>query len=257
MLLVLDIGNTQTSFGVFKDDKLIHHWRAETQISKTSDEYASFLFPLLIHEKINPTDCQGVAICSVVPPAEENFTRFCRYYLKKEPYVVSSEKPLNFSLQVENPSEVGADRLANTAFAISRMKLPAIVVDLGTATTFDVITRDQGYQGGIILPGVRMGAEALSKKTSLLPLIDVQFPQSVIGKNTTQCIQSGILFGYCELIDGLLGRLQTELGSKCEIALTGGLASLFHSRLKSSATLLPNLTLDGTYLLYQLDGGKK
>jgi len=253
VLLVLDIGNTQTSFGIFDRGKLTHHWRAETQIAKTADEYASFLFPLLAHARIPVEDCDGIAICSVVPPAEESFTYFCRQYLNKEPYLVSCQSKLNFSIEVETPSEVGADRLANTAYAIQNMKLPAIVVDLGTATTFDVVTADKGYQGGIILPGVRMGAEALSRRTSLLPLIDVQFPQTVIGKNTTQCIQSGILFGYCDVIDGLLERLQRELGCKCEIALTGGLAPLFHPRIKNASTLLPDLTLEGTSLLYRLN----
>lgn len=253
MLLVLDIGNTQTSFGIFNQNKLVHHWRAETQSSRTPDEYASFLFPLLNHVGIAASDCESVAICSVVPPVDENFASFCRIYLKKEPYRVAADSKLSFSLEVDTPNEVGADRLANAAYAVQHLPLPAIVVDLGTATTFDVITRDKGYQGGIILPGVRMGAESLSKRTSLLPLIDVKFPSSAIGKNTVSCIQSGILFGYCDAIDGLLNRLQKELGQSCEIALTGGVAPLFQSQLKSRTRLLPDLTLEGTVLLYQLN----
>jgi type III pantothenate kinase len=253
MLLVLDVGNTQTSFGVFKAGKLVQHWRAETQISKTVDEYASFLFPLMNHAGLDPLGCEGIAICSVVPPVEETFTRFCRHYLKQEPFRLSANSKLGFILRVDTPGEVGADRLANTAYAVQKLSLPAIVVDLGTATTFDVITQDKVYQGGIILPGVRMGAESLSSKTSLLPLIDVKFPPSVIGKNTTTCIQSGVLFGYCDAIDGLLDRLQKELNSHCDIALTGGLSSLFHSKLRAKTKLLPDLTLEGTAMLYQLN----
>ncbi|MFM8269070.1 MAG: type III pantothenate kinase [Pseudomonadota bacterium] len=255
MLLVLDVGNTQTSFGVFQSGKLIQHWRAETQISRTADEYASFLFPLMNHGGLSPNSCEGIAICSVVPPVEETFTSFCRQYLKREPFRLSAQSKLGFSIQVENPIEVGADRLANTAYAVRKLTLPAIVVDLGTATTFDVITQDKVYQGGIILPGVRMGAESLSSKTSLLPLIDVNFPDSVIGKNTITCIQSGVLFGYCDAIDGLLDRLQRELKTQCEIALTGGLSSLFHSKLKTKTKLLPDLTLEGTAMLYELNQG--
>lgn len=253
MLLVLDIGNTQTSFGVFKGDQLIQHWRTQTQISKTADEYASFLFPLMSHLGLEPSACEGIAICSVVPPVEETFSSFSLQYLKKNPFRLSSNSKLGFTLQVESPGEVGADRLANTAYAVQKLSLPAIVVDLGTATTFDVITQDKVYQGGIILPGVRMGAESLSTKTSLLPLIDVKFPSSVIGKNTISCIQSGVLFGYCDAIDGLLDRLQKELNEKCEIALTGGLSSLFHSKLRAKTKLLPDLTLEGTELLYRMN----
>lgn len=253
MLLVLDVGNTQTSFGVFKSGKLVQHWRAETYLSRTSDEYASFLFPLMDHAGLNPEEYEGVAICSVVPPVEETFTTFCRHYLRREPFRLSAASKMGFTIQVDNPTEVGADRLANTAYAVERLSLPAIVVDLGTATTFDVITRNKIYQGGIILPGVRMGAESLSSKTSLLPMIDISFPKTVIGKNTISCIQSGVLFGYCDAIDGLLDRLQKELGTQCEIALTGGLAALFHSKLRATTKLLPDLTLEGTAMLYQLN----
>lgn len=253
MLLVLDIGNTQTSFGVFKNNKLLHHWRAETHIAKTPDEYAAFLFPLVAHAGLASDVWEGVVICSVVPPVEETFTCFCKKYLHLEPFRISSQAKLNFSLNVESPLEVGADRLANSAYAVEALKLPAIVVDLGTATTFDVITADRVYQGGIILPGVRMGAESLSKRTSLLPLIDVKFPQTAIGKSTITCIQSGVLFGYCDAIDGLLNRLQKEVGEACDIALTGGVAPLFHNKLGAKSHLLPDLTLAGSLTLYQLN----
>ncbi|NBX93571.1 MAG: type III pantothenate kinase [Proteobacteria bacterium] len=253
MLLVLDIGNTQTSFGVFRGKELLHHWRAETQISKTVDEYASFLFPLLNHVGLAGEKWEGVAICSVVPPVEETFSAFCRKYLQTDPFKVNSKSKLGFSLNVESPLEVGADRLANSAYAVNHLKLPAIVVDLGTATTFDVITRDKVYQGGIILPGVRMGAESLSKRTSLLPLIDVKFPKWAIGKSTITCIQSGVLFGYCDAIDGLLDRLEKEVGEPCQTALTGGLACLFHKQLKKQCYLLPDLTLNGAFILYELN----
>jgi type III pantothenate kinase len=250
MLLVLDIGNSQTSYGIFKKDKLLHHWRAETKISRTADEYAAFLFPLLDNAGLSKTDWEGIAICSVVPPVEENFEIFCETYLKRKPFKISSTIKLGFGLNVEVPQEVGADRLANCAYAIKHMKLPALVVDLGTATTFDVISTTPAFEGGIILPGVRMGAESLSRKTSLLPIVDVKFPPSVIGKNTITCIQSGVLFGYCDAIDGLLKRLLKELPG-AEIALTGGVAPLFIENLSVKAKYLPNLTLEGTEILFR------
>jgi type III pantothenate kinase len=251
LLLAVDIGNSQTSFGVFQQGKLLHHWRLETKPSRTADEYAAFLFPLLDHAGLKNNSWEGIAICSVVPPVADNFENFCQAYLKRRPFHVTSHAKLGFRLNVEIPGEVGADRLANSAYAIRHLKLPAIVVDLGTATTFDVILKEKTYEGGIILPGVQMGADSLSRKTSLLPLVDVAFPPSVIGKNTITCIQSGVLYGYCDAIEGLLRRLQKEIGEPCDIALTGGVAPLIAKNLSVSTKLLPNLTLEGIEILYR------
>lgn len=253
MLLALDIGNTQISFGIFgADRKLKFHWRAETKLSRTEDEYASILFPLFQHFGVDAKALHGVAICSVVPPVNENFTLFCKHYLDLTPFTVEHSSKLGFSLNVDLPQEVGADRLANTAYAVTHLKLPAIVVDLGTATTFDIVTEKKVYEGGIILPGVRMGAESLSRRTALLPNVDVQFPKSVIGKNTVACIQSGVLWGYTDAISGLLERLKKEVPI-ASVVLTGGLAPLFHERLATQTMILPNLTLEGTEILYRLN----
>lgn len=251
MLLAVDVGNTQTSYGVFKDSKLVHHWRGETKAVRSVDEYASFLIPLFQNVGVSFKDFEGVVICSVVPSCNFNLKKFAETYIEKEPFFISHANRSSFSMGVDTPAEVGADRLANTAYAVKHLSLPAIVVDLGTATTFDVITKDKVYQGGIILPGISMGAEGLSRKTSLLPLVDTDFPNSVIGKNTVTCIQSGILFGYCDAIDGLLQRIQNELKSPCEIVLTGGIAPLIHRHLRASTQFLPNLTLEGTEILYR------
>ena len=251
MLLVIDIGNSQTSYGIFERSKLKYHWRGETQMARTADEYAAFLFPLFQQAKLSFSDLEGIAICSVVPSCDFNLQKFCELYLEKKPFFISSKNRLSFSIQVDTPSTVGADRLANSAYAVAHLKLPAIVVDLGTATTFDVISEKNVYEGGIILPGMAMGAESLSRKTSLLPLIHMRFPDSVIGKNTVTCIQSGILFGYCDSIDGLLSRLEKEIGKSCDIALTGGMAPLIHKQLKTKTQILPHLTLEGVEILYQ------
>jgi type III pantothenate kinase len=209
------------------------------------------LFPLLDHVGLRKNDWEGIAICSVVPPVSDTFEEFCRSYLKRHPFKVTSRAKLGFRINVEVPGEVGADRLANSAYAVQHMQLPAIVVDLGTATTFDVVSKQKTYEGGIILPGVQMGAESLSRKTSLLPLVDVAFPPSVIGKNTITCIQSGVLYGYCDAIEGLLKRLKKEIGEPCDVALTGGVSPLIAKSLSLPAKLLPDLTLEGIELLYR------
>ncbi len=253
MLLALDIGNSQTSYGIFENKKLLYHWRSESKPTRTADEYAAFLFPLLQNANLLKGPWEGIAICSVVPPVEQVFEVFCKQYLKMTPFKVRHEARLPFTLNVDMPQEVGADRIANTAYAVSHLNLPAIVVDLGTATTLDVITANKTYEGGAILPGIRMGFDSLSSKTSLLPMVDVGFPSSPIGKNTATCIQSGILFGYIDAIDGLVQRTEKQLGSKCDIALTGGLSELLSKHLKSKHRLLPNLTLEGIEILFQLN----
>lgn len=254
MLLAVDIGNSQTSFGVFSGNQLLHHFRAQTQLFKTSDQVASFLLPLFAHHQIGLLDFEGVAICAVVPPMEEVVAQFSQNYLQQDPFKVSAKSCVGFTLNVENPSEVGADRIANSAYAVQNLSLPAVVIDLGTATTLDVVTDDKQYQGGVILPGVSMGIESLSRKTSLLPLVDKVFPEKVIGKNTMTCIQSGTVLGYCDLLDGLLTRIQAELKQEVSVTLTGGIAPLFRQKLKTPHDYFPHLTLEGTLLLYQLNG---
>lgn len=253
MLLALDIGNSQTSYGIFKNGKLLHHWRSESKQTRTADEYAAFLFPLLEHAGLKGMSWDGIAICSVVPPVEKVFESFCQTYLKMKPFKVKHDAKLPFTLQVDVPHEVGADRIANSAYAVKHLKLPALVVDLGTATTIDVITEKKTYEGGAILPGIQMSFNSLSTKTSLLPLVDVDFPKSPIGKNTATCIQSGILFGYIDAIDGLLSRTVKEVGKNCEIVLTGGLAPMLAKHLRTEHRVLPDLTLEGIEILFQLN----
>ena len=251
MLLAIDIGNSQTSYGVFEGSNLLHHWRAETKVSRTEDEYASLLFPLLDYAGLKSAEWEAIIICSVVPPVERTLEAFCRLYLSHSPFKIHSGLKIGFSFDVEVPSEVGADRLANGAYAVKYLKLPAVVVDLGTATTFDVVTQDRVYRGGLILPGVRMGVEALGSKTSKLPMVDLEYPPSVIGRNTVDCIRSGILFGYLEAMNGLLDRLEVELRGLGDIALTGGLSPLFRSRMRREVKWLPNLTLEGAEIIYR------
>ncbi len=251
MLLVLDVGNSQTSFGVYENDKLVHHFRAETKSSRTAEEYAAFLWPLLQLQKKDFSGWAGVAIASVVPLVNQPLKQFCRDYLKREPFFVEGKNSFGFSLGVDHPEEVGADRLANAAFAVTMLKLPAVVVDIGTTTNFDVVNVGAVYEGGAILPGVRMGLESLGMKTAKLPIIDLEFPTKAIGKNTVECIRVGVLLGYCDLIDGLLNRMTRELGQPTEVVLTGGMGGLLQPHLKTASRWLPNLTLDGVVTIFQ------
>jgi type III pantothenate kinase len=251
LFLAIDIGNSQTSVGVFREKELLHHWRFETHVARTSDEYAALLFPLLDHASLSKTNWDGVVLCSVVPPADQSLEDFSVNYLGTRPLKVNERMRLDFTMNVTIPSEVGADRIANTAYAVERLELPCVVVDFGTATTFDVVSEKKVYEGGLILPGARLSIEALSLKTSKLPRVDLVFPPSIVGKNTIECIQSGVLYGYTDMIDGLITRLKSELGESLVIALTGGLSKLFKARLKAKTFYLPNLTLEGIEILYR------
>jgi len=250
VFFAIDLGNSQTSFGVFDESGLQHHWSLETKPSRTSDEFASFLLPLIKHVDLTKVSWEGVALCSVVPSANRAISEFCQQYLKHSPFQISASQDLGVGFNVDMPSEVGADRIANASYALAHLKLPSIIVDFGTATTFDVISEGGVYEGGPIVPGIRMSLQALGEKTAKLPFVDLQFPEKVIGKNTVECIQ-GLLYGYCDLVDGLLTRIEDEISKPTDIVLTGGHASLFQKHLKHSVQVLPNLTLEGIQLLYQ------
>ena len=250
MFLAIDIGNSQTSIGVFKKSELIQHFRITTVPSRTADEYAALWYPLLHQHELGAERCDGVALASVVPAADFSIDSFCRQYLSHTPFRIHSQLHPSVRINVKVPSEVGADRIANVAYAVKYLGLPSVVVDFGTATTFDVVSKEGAYEGGIIIPGVRMSIEALGAKTSKLSNVDIVFPSSVIGKTTVECIQAGVLHGYSEMVSGLLGRVEAEMGSLSSIALTGGLSFLFQDRLKFPVKVLPNLTLEGILALY-------
>lgn len=249
-MLVLDVGNSQTSFGVYENGALTRHFRAETKSSRTAEEYAAFLYPLLQFHKKDFSGWQGVAIASVVPLVNQALRTFCREYLKVEPFFVEAKNKLAFTMRVDRPEEVGADRLANAAFAVSNLKLPAVIVDIGTTTNFDVVNQRAEYLGGAIVPGIRMGLESLGQKTAKLPIIDLEFPKEAIGKNTVDCIRVGVVLGYTALIDGLLEKMGAELGAPPDVVLTGGLGGILQPHLKTKSRWLPNLTLDGVVSLY-------
>lgn len=249
-LLAIDIGNTNTVFAVYKGEKLQAHWRCQTAAARSSDEYASFLKPLFTLAKIEWKDLDDVIVASVVPDADFHIKKFSEQYLKKKPLMVSA-KDVPIKIDLKNPEEVGADRLVN-AFAIMEFyKSPAIVIDFGTATTFDVIDAKGRYAGGAIAPGLNLSIEALHKAAAKLPKVKIQKPKSVIGKSTVEAIQSGMFFGYLGLIEGIVANITKEMGTKPFVLATGGLAPLFEPHTKIIQKVDDELTLKGLLRIYQ------
>lgn len=250
MFLAVDVGNSQTSFGLFEKESLLKYWTLQTRPERTASEYAAFLFPLFADAEIDRSQIDGVALCSVVPFADPFIRDFSADFLELSVFEVTHSAKLGFSLGVDFPEEVGADRLANVAYAVHCLPLPAIIVDLGTATTVDVITKPKVYGGGLILPGIAVAFQSLYQKTAKLPSVPIVFPKNFIGKNTQECVQSGILNGYSAMIDTFINRIHEEMGEKATAVLTGGLAPLIHPQVRVPCELIRNLTLKGIAKLY-------
>jgi len=253
LLLTLDIGNSQTAFGCFEGEKLVGSWSLQTRAARASDEYAAFLLPLLAHAGLAGSRWNGVAVASVVPAANHAVERFARDYLGVEPFHVRHDVELGCRLAPENPGEVGADRLANAAYAARWLSLPCVVIDIGTATTLDVIDADRVYRGGAILPGPRLAMDALGQYTAKLPVAGLELPARGIGRNTLEAIRAGVLLGGAAAVNGLVARMTRELGGPVEVALTGGFSSLFREALDMPVRWLPSLTLEGIALVYRLN----
>ncbi|MEK7401745.1 MAG: type III pantothenate kinase, partial [Gemmatimonadota bacterium] len=211
MILVCDVGNTETTVGVYDGDTLRGHWRLMTEVPRTADEHGLLLRQILVDDGIKPTDIVGAAIASVVPRVTAPLVGACRAWLKTKPVVViDATSRLPITLDVEEPLTVGADRIVNTLAASRLFKQDAIVVDLGTATTYDCITAEGVFLGGVIQPGVLMMAESLSRKTSKLPATELVLPKQVIGRRTEECIRAGVMYGAADAIDGLVRRIKAE-----------------------------------------------
>ncbi|HSH45135.1 MAG TPA: type III pantothenate kinase, partial [Longimicrobiales bacterium] len=224
MILTFDIGNTETVLGIFDGDRLASHWRISTHPERTPDEYGLLLRPLLREAGYDPGDVRGAAIASVVPPLTPSLVSAIRRHLDCQPVVVDATSSLPIRLDVDEPLSVGADRIANTLAASRLFGIDAIVVDLGTATTFDCISGDGVFLGGIIAPGVRTGAEMLTRRTARLPRVDLEPPPSVIGRRTDTALQSGIFWGAVDSIDGIARRIRAEWSHDATVIGTGGLA---------------------------------
>ena len=253
MLLAVDIGNTDTTLGVFDGDELRATWHMATGIHRMADEYAALLLNLLHHQGLDISEIKEVALCSVVPPLIATFDELCQRYFHLSPLVVGAGVKTGVRIRMDNPREVGADRIANAAAAHNLYGGPIIITDLGTATTFDTVSREGDYLGGAIAPGIGTAAEALFTQAAMLPRVELSHPKRAIGTNTITAMQSGIVFGYVGLIEGIVARIQQELGERAKVVATGGFAELIAEETAVIDVVNPNLTLIGLRLIYLLN----
>lgn len=254
MLLAIDAGNTNTVFAVFEGDTLKGQWRMATDARRTADEYGVWLSQLMGIEQIAMKAIDAVILASVVPQANFSFRQLSKKYFDKDLLVVGDPTVhTGIEAKIDKPSEVGADRLVNAVAAWNRFHAPLIVVDFGTATTFDVVDEKGNYVGGVIAPGVNLSLEALHRAAAKLPNIAVQRPDKVIGTSTVPAMQSGIYFGYVGLIEGIAARIQEEYGKKMRVIATGGLAPLFARATTMIEHLEPDLTIHGLKEIYKLN----
>lgn len=253
MLLAVDIGNTNITIGAFKGEELQATWRIYTRLNQMADEYAIMLIDLLNHQGLKVSDVDEVALSSVVPPLRTTFTQMCQRYFKTSPLVVGPGIKTGIRICMDNPREVGSDRIANAAAAHGLYNRSVIVVAMGTATAFDTVSKEGDYLGGAVAPGIAISAEALFTRTAALPRVEFVRPRNAIGTNTITAIQSGLIFGYAGLIEGVVTRIQKELGEKALVVATGGYAELIADETSVIDEVNPHLTLIGLRLIYEMN----
>jgi len=249
MLLVIDAGNTNIVFAVRDQSIWRGTWRIRTDPARTSDEYAVWLLTLLDRADLKPDQISGAVIGTVVPAALYHLRRLCRDWFNLEPLIARASLDWGFAIKVDNPEEVGADRLVNALASHKRFGGPLIVVDFGTATTFDVVDHDGAYLGGVIAPGINLSLEALHHAAARLPLIGIGRPQAVIGRSTVPARRSGVYWGCVGMIEGRVARIKGEYGAPMKVIATGGLAPLFAEGTMVIEKIEPDLTLDGLRML--------
>jgi type III pantothenate kinase len=253
MLLAIDIGNTNISIGMFKDDELKATWRIATGVHRMADEYAVILLNLLRHRGVEVADVTKGAISCVVPPLLTTFNELFQRYFNILPLIVGPGVKTGIRILTDNPREVGSDLIANAAGALSLYSRPIIVVALGTATAFATVSKEGDYLGGAIAPGIGIAAEALYTRTAALPRVELVSPKRAIGANTKAAMESGIIFGYAGLIDGIVTRIQEELEEKATVVATGGYAGIVAKETNLIDEVNPNLTLIGIKVIHALN----
>jgi type III pantothenate kinase len=253
VLLAIDVGNTNIVIGAYRDAALVRTWRLATDVERTEDELAVTIDGLLAREELRTADVDALVVGSVVPPLTLALTRFADRQLGGRALVIGPGVKTGVRLRVDNPTEVGADRIANTLAAHRRYGGPAIVVDFGTSTNFDVVSAEGDFLGGSFAPGVEISAESLFGRASRLFRVPLTPPREAIGKNTADCLRSGIVFGYVGLVEGLLARIRAELGGSARAIATGGLASTIAPLTSSIERVDEDLTLEGLRLLWELN----
>jgi type III pantothenate kinase len=251
MLLVIDVGNSNIVYGLFDGVTLKHQFRVETGRSRTADEYRVVLHQLLSMHGVAPEQITAAALASVVPSLTEPMAELVRRGFGTEPLVIGPGVRTGMAILYENPREVGADRIVNAVAAYERAKGPVIVCDFGTATTFDCVTPKGEYLGGVIAPGIQISADALFARAAKLPRVEIAKPPHVIGRNTIHSIQSGIVYGYVGLVDGVVARLREELDPKAVVIATGGLARLIAPLSLTISEAVDELTLEGLRIIYE------
>lgn len=251
MLLALDVGNTNIVLGVYENDKLKYFWRIATDRSKTEDEYGLLIKSLFNNEGRTESEVTGAIISSVVPPIMTALETMCRKYFDVEPLVVGPGVKTGLNIKYENPKEVGADRIVNAIAAIQEYGSPLIIIDFGTATTYCYVDENGSYQGGAIAPGIGISTEALYTRTAKLPRIELVPPDNIVGKNTVEAMQSGILYGYVGQVEGIVSRMKSQARKNPKVIATGGLAKLIAREAKIIDVVDPLLTLKGLQLIYK------
>jgi len=256
MLLAIDIGNTGITLGLFEGNKLGPHWRLASDNERTSDEYGIFMTQLMERSGIrisNDGEVSGVAIASVAPALTGVLARACRDYLQVDPLVVDTGVHTGIPLRYEDPKQIGADRVVNAVAVRNLYKGPACIVDFGTATSFDALSADGEYIGGAIAPGIGVAADALFRRTAKLPRVDLRRPPSVIGRNTVNSLQSGLLYGYVGLVEGMVRRFRAELGQEMKTIGTGAMVELIAGETGVIDIVNPWLALEGLRIIFELN----
>lgn len=250
MLLAIDIGNTNIKIGVFKGTEIVAHWRVLTERHKLADEYAVLIRNLFALEHIDVSTIHGCVLSCVVPPLMMQFTHLCSKYLGLTPLVVGPRIASGLTFDVENPDEMGSDRIANSLAAIRTYGSPVIAIAFGTATTFDVVV-DNVYMGGCIAPGLGISSDALFSLAARLYQVELVRPPKVIARNTVHHMQAGVIIGYTGLVEGIVARMHAELGSVCPVVVTGGLADIIAKETPIITAVEPNLTLNGLRMIFE------
>jgi len=253
MLLAIDIGNTSIKIGIFDGDKLISTWRLTTGVDRSPDEYDSLLYTLLQRQGVPLSGITGGALCCVVPPLVSIFQEVCQKYLGTSLLIVEPGVKTGVRISLDNPREVGSDRVVNAVASHHLYGEPVIVIDFGTATTFDVVSQEGDYLGGAIAPGINIASEALVTRTAMLPRIELARPKQVIGRSTIAAMQSGIFFGYIGLIEGMIRRIKQELRSEAKVVATGGYAYPLAKEIPEIDVINPDLSLIGLHLIYEMN----
>lgn len=252
MILVIDIGNTNTVLGVFRDGELSYEWRIQTDRHKTEDEFGMLIKSLFEHKELTFAQIKGIIISSVVPPIMKALEKMCDIYFHITPLIVGKEEVDTYlDIKYPQPKEIGADRIVNAVGAIELYDTPLIIIDFGTATTFCYVDEDKAYRGGIIAPGIKVSMEALYSKASKLPKIEIEQPEQVVGKSTIGAMQSGVYYGYVGQVDGIVKQMKKDMTLTPTVIATGGLAPLIARGAETIDYVETHLTLKGLYNIYR------